>query len=136
LTESDIEEYRVLAKTNSEMRMFGYTSTSRNQSQAEKFAFENTHSGIKRVVFHIQWESARDHYFMKGAFDHEEEILLYDGTRFKVLSVLDEEYQEYELQGLEGDLSKFNGLTVVITNDDEKDKKNGLLTVHFLEGDT
>ena len=32
-----------------------------------------------------------------GAFEHEEEILLRDGTRFKVLSVLDEEYQRYEV---------------------------------------
>ena len=121
MTEPDIEEYRVLAKTMSKMRMFGYTSTSRNQAQAEKFAFENSASGIKRVVFHIQWEDAWSHYFMKGAFDHEEEVLLMDGTEFTVLSVLDEEYQEYELQGLEGEESQYNGLTVVITNDDEKD---------------
>ena len=40
---------------------------------------------------------------MKGAFDHEEETLLADGTRFQVLSVVEEEYQEYGLQGLEGD---------------------------------
>jgi len=32
-----------------------------------------------------------------GAFDHEEEILLYDGTDFFVLSVLDEQYQLYEI---------------------------------------
>jgi len=110
LTESEIEEFRVLAKTMSKMRMFGYTSTSRNQAQAEKFAFQNSHSGIKRVVFHIQWEDAWAHYFMKGAFDHEEEVLLFDGTEFRVLSVVDEEYEEYELQGLEGDSSKYNGL--------------------------
>ena len=35
-----------------------------------------------------------------GAFDHEEEILPYDGIDFGVISVRDEEYQEYELQGL------------------------------------
>ena len=40
---------------------------------------------------------------MKGAFDHEEEVLLYDGTMFSVLSVVDEQYEEYELQGLKGD---------------------------------
>jgi len=42
LTKPDIEEYRVLAKTLSKMRMFGYTSTSRNQAQAENFAFKST----------------------------------------------------------------------------------------------
>jgi len=134
LTKPDIEEYRVLAKTMSEMRMFGYTSTSRNQAQAEKFAFENSGSGIKRVVFHIQWEDAREHYFMKGAFDHEEEVLLYDGTQFTVLSVVDEQYEEYELQGLEEDWSKYNGLKVVITNHEE-DENDGFLGVHCLEGD-
>ncbi len=34
-----------------------------------------------------------------GAFEHEEEILLYDGAWFQVLSVLDEQYQRYEVQG-------------------------------------
>ena len=34
-----------------------------------------------------------------GAFDHEEEILLGDGTQFSVLYVLEPEYEIYELQG-------------------------------------
>ena len=83
LIESDIEKYRLLAKNNDVMRLFGYTSTSRNCNQAESFAFSNKDSGIKRVVFHIHWQDHYNHYFMNhGAFDHEEEILLYDGTQF------------------------------------------------------
>jgi len=82
------------------MKLSGYTSTSRNREQAESFAFNNQDSGIKKVMFHIHWNDAHSHYFMNaGAFNHEEEILLYDGTSFVVLSVLDEQYQEYELQG-------------------------------------
>ena len=76
------------------MRFFGYTSTSLIRSTAESFAFSNEKS--KRVCFHINWEDARDHYYMNaGAFDEEEEILLYDGVVFRVHSVLDEQYQGY-----------------------------------------
>jgi len=70
LTVPQIEEFRVLAKTRGVMRMFGYTSTSRKQEQAEKFAFSNKESKTKKVVFHIRWEDASSHFFMnKGAFD-------------------------------------------------------------------
>ena len=65
-----------------------------------------------------------------GAFEHEEEILLYDGTQFTVLSVLDEEYQRYEFQGDEEDPD--NGLKCVIVNDQEDE--DGCIKVHFLEG--
>jgi len=69
LTVPEIEEFRVLAKTRGLMRMFGYTSTSRKQEQAEKFATSNTESQTKKVVFHIRWEDAKGHFFMnKGAF--------------------------------------------------------------------
>ena len=79
------------------MRFYGYTSTSRKRSEAESFAFSNKHSGAKRVLFRIHWKSAGFHYFMSdGAFEHEEEILLYDGMPFTVLSVIDEEFQQYQ----------------------------------------
>ena len=53
-----------------------------------------------------------------GAYDHEEEMLLYDGAELVVQSVVDEQYEEYELQGSEEDLSKRNGLNDVIANGD------------------
>ena len=78
------------------MRFYGFTSTSRKRSEAESFAFSNKHSGAKRVLFRIHWANANCHYFMNdGAFEHEEEILLYDGLEFVVLSVLDEEFHQY-----------------------------------------
>lgn len=138
LTEADIQKYRQLAKNghpNNAMSLFGYTSTSRNRSQAESFAFSNKDSGIKRVVFHIHWEDAQQHYFMNsGAFDHEEEILLADGTEFGVLSVRDEQYQLYELQNMEEyELPQFNGTKCVITNDEVNE--DGDIRVHCLEGE-
>jgi len=70
LTVPQIEEFRVLAKTGALMRMFGYTSTSRKQEQAEKFATSNKESQTKKVVFHIHWEDAQRHFFMnQGAFN-------------------------------------------------------------------
>ena len=75
------------------MRFYGFTSTSRKRSEAESFAFSNKVSGAKRVLFRIHWRNTGYHYFMnEGAFEHEEEILLYDGLQFHVLSVIDEEF--------------------------------------------
>ena len=114
LTEADIQDYRNLSKTLGNMRLFGYTSTSRTRSVAESFAYSNEHSKTNRVCFHIHWENATQHYFMNaGAFADEEEILLTDGAAFDVLSVLDHEYQRYEIQK-EG--SEHNGAKCVIVD--------------------
>ena len=115
MTEPQIEEYRQLAKDGDKMRLYGWTATSRKLNEAQKFAFSNEYTCAKRVAFHIHWASTGDHYFMNaGAFDHEEEILLSDGSSFIVLSVLDEEYELYELQGLPEPDSKYNGAKCVI----------------------
>ena len=54
------------------------------------------------------------HYLMNdGAFEHEEEILLYDGLEFVVLSVLDEEFQQYQVDYEAGE---DHGFKCVITN--------------------
>ena len=82
LTEKQIQEFRDLAKTRGKMRLYGYTSTSKQRSVAESFAFSNKDSGIKRVLYCIHWEDAWSHYLMNGAFDYEEEILLSDGAPF------------------------------------------------------
>ena len=53
-----------------------------------------------------------------GAFDHEEEILLYDGAAFGVVSVRDEQYQLYELQNMEEHgVAHLNGTKCVVVND-------------------
>lgn len=67
---------------------FGYTSCSLQSSTAFGFAWENKDSGHSKVLFHIIWNSTCNHYFLNGgAYDHEEEILLLDGTAAKVESV-------------------------------------------------
>ena len=39
------------------IRLFGYTSTSVNRDEAQKFAWENKESGHHKVLFHIKWNS-------------------------------------------------------------------------------
>jgi hypothetical protein len=64
----------------------------------------------------------------KGAFEHEEEILLSDGADLNVRAVLEEEFQQYEIndEGFE-----FHGCKCVITNKD-KDKYDRI-TVYCFE---
>ena len=67
--------------------------------EAEQFAFENPSEGFKRVLLHIHWKDATSHYSMdKGAYSHEEEILLFDGISYQVLSVQDTEYKQYKVE--------------------------------------
>ncbi len=48
--------------------------------------------GFKRVLLHIHWIDAYGHYSIdKGAYGHEE-ILLYDGALYTVLTVQDPLY--------------------------------------------
>lgn len=63
-----------------------------------------------------------------GAFEHEEEILLYDGLMFYVVSVIDEEFHQYQVDA-EGD--KRHGQKCVITNKNKNEK--GLMRVHCYE---
>ena len=56
-----------------------------------KFMWDNQDSGHNKVLFHIQWKWNGEHYYMNcGAFDHEQEVLLYDGVQIKVTSVSEE----------------------------------------------
>ena len=85
------------------MMLYGFTSTSKDRSEAEKFTYCNPAMGLKRVLFDIHWNDSKQHYYIEGAFPHENEILLFDGTRFNVLSVQDEEYEELELYNVDHD---------------------------------
>lgn len=80
------------------MCLYGFTSTSRHRHIAESFAHENEQAGLKRVLIHIYWNNKEGHYLMNaGAFEHEEEILLYDGVNYRVVSVQDPKYQLYKV---------------------------------------
>ena len=60
-----------------------------------KFMWDNQDSGHHKVLFHIQWKCGWQHYYMNcGAFDHEEEVLLFDGVELLVLSVTEEKDKE------------------------------------------
>lgn len=72
------------------IRLFGFTSTSLDQNVAMKFAWENTNTGHKKVLFHIKWDDDIGHYYLNaGAYDSEKEVLLYDGAKLFVHSVED-----------------------------------------------
>ena len=85
MTLQEIQEYKdALTKKTGHLvgliQLHGYTSTSLKKDTALNFAWENKHSGHEKVLFHIQWDRTTTCYFLNaGAFDHEEEVLLYDG---------------------------------------------------------
>ena len=93
MTLQEIKEYQGVAGKegfDGLIQLFGYTSCSLSKNQALSFAWENKESGHHKVLFHFKWNSEYDHYYMNaGAYDHEEEVLLYDGALVEVISVED-----------------------------------------------
>lgn len=88
MTLEEIKEYQ--DNKGKVIYLFGYTSCSLKKDEALKFAWKNQDSGHHKVLFHIIWNSTIDHYYLNaGAFDHEEEVLLYDGAEVKIESVED-----------------------------------------------
>ena len=80
MSEVQLNQIRQLAKDFNKMCLYGFTSTSRFRNVAETFAYEDPEAGLQRVLIHIFWKYKKAHYYMnKGSFEHEEEILLYDG---------------------------------------------------------
>ena len=72
------------------IRLFGYTSTSLTQSNAESFMWEDEDTGHQKVLFHFLWDLEFYNYFLDGgAYDHENEVLLVDGCEVQVMSVED-----------------------------------------------
>ena len=70
------------------MPLTGFTSTSMNRGAAEGFAWSNPKTGHTATLFQIMWKR-RDRYYVMdmSAFPDEKEVLLYDGTKFEVLSI-------------------------------------------------
>ena len=68
--------------------MTGFISTSMNRSDAQKFAWSNHKTGHQTTLFEIMWKGDEGYYLMDmSAFPDEKEVLLYDGSRFEVISV-------------------------------------------------
>ena len=59
-----------------------------NRSAAEEFAWSNSKTGHTATLFQIMWKRTTGYYVMDmSAFPDEKEVLLYDGTRFEVISI-------------------------------------------------
>jgi hypothetical protein len=77
------------------MTLIGFTSTLLNREKAESFSFEDDDSGKKMVLLVLMWRRKFSYYYMNmGAFPHEDEVILYDGSRFEVLSVDEDSNKE------------------------------------------
>lgn len=66
-TLNQIDEIRQISQNyypDNKMRLYGWTSTSRNKSAAESFAYNNPNGGLKRVLLHIYWNQYYNHYYM------------------------------------------------------------------------
>ena len=66
----------------------GFISTSMDRKAAESFAWSSKDSGHQQTIFEIMWKYAHGYYVMDmSAFPDEQEVLLFDGSRFEVVSV-------------------------------------------------
>ena len=88
LTEPQIQKYRDLIVANKTMAIHGYLSTSLLRDLAESFAYNDPATHKKAVLYKINWKSAYYYFYMDmGSFKHEQEVLLFDGLEFEVVSV-------------------------------------------------
>ena len=73
---------------DTQVHLHGYTSTSLKKSIALTFAWEEPKTGHQKVLIHFKWNNDTEAYYLDaGAFDHEKEVLLYDGVQLIVESV-------------------------------------------------
>ena len=87
MTEEEVKEFQKHVGGN-KIQLFGYTSTSICQVQAMSFAWENKTTGHSKVLFQINWNDEFKHYYLNaGAYDYEEEIVLYDSVELYVIEV-------------------------------------------------
>lgn len=85
------------------MSAFGYVSCTTNHALALTFAYQDKEEDSKPVMFIIKMSATHNYYNMNiGAYQHEEEVILVDGTRFNVVSV-----------GYSSELIDIGGLTVI-----------------------
>merc|ERR1711907_113489 len=79
MTAAEIKDYK--DNIGKEINLWGYSSCSLSPSLAFSFAWENKDSGHSKVLLHFDWWSngANSYFLNAGAYDHEEEVLLYDG---------------------------------------------------------
>ena len=72
----------------------GFVSTSLDKAQAKKFACSNKKSGHEATIFEILWHQHNKYYLMDlSAFPDEKEVILYDRSKFEVVSIDQIQYQ-------------------------------------------
>ena len=87
MTDKEIKEFQEYVGEGT-IQLFGYSSTSTSYNQAMSFAWQDDTTGHKKVLFQIHWGRDYDHYYLDaGAYDYEQEIVLYDGAKLYVLEV-------------------------------------------------
>ena len=94
LKDNEIQDFKDCAgkkKENGypyEINLFGFTSTTFDESAALGFAKEDEAAGIKKVLYVFKWANSEFYYFLdNGAYPSEYEVLLFEGLKFKVESV-------------------------------------------------
>ena len=89
MTDDEIKEFQSHVGAD-RIQLFGYTSTSTSYNQAMSFAWQDDTTGHKKVLFQIHWDDECDHYYLDGgAYDYEQEIVLYDSISLYVIEVRD-----------------------------------------------
>ena len=74
--------------TSGQITSSGFISTSMDKATSESFAWFNEQSKHEATVFEIMFKSRYQYYVMDmSAFPEENEVLLYDGLKFEVISV-------------------------------------------------
>ena len=75
--------------TQTEISLFGFTSTFINRKSAELYAYSDEASGKIATLLVIEWTNGVDemYYMDTGAYRHEDEVLLLDGVQLEVISV-------------------------------------------------
>ena len=70
------------------MALTGFISTSMKKDAAESFVWDNKDTGHEATLFEIKFKNYKYYYVMDmSAFADEQEVLLQDGLKFRVLSV-------------------------------------------------
>ena len=88
MTAAEILEYVSMAGKGKAITLHGYTSCSLDQRVAMSFAWDDHETSHTKVLVHFKWMSKYNAYYMDaGAYDFEEEVLLWDGALVYVESV-------------------------------------------------
>ena len=80
--------HKIFLGKRNEISLFGYTSCSLDKSTAFSFVWEDQLTRHFKVLFHIKYKKNYQAYFVDtGAYDSENEVVLFDGVHLKVDSV-------------------------------------------------